>query len=120
MAFEKITEADSLYNHLDKMPVTELLRHINEEDKKVPAIIEAVIPQIAELTTVIVDKMLAGGRLFYIGAGTSGRLAYLMAWSLGLLPVAIKPLPKRLNLQKMTQSKAGKTCGSMMPTAQMW
>lgn len=79
MAFEKITEADSLYNHLDKMSVTEQLVHINEEDKKVPAIIEAVIPQIAELTTVIVDKMLAGGRLFYIGAGTSGRLGIVDA-----------------------------------------
>ena len=79
MGFEKITEADSAYNHLDKMPVIELLQNINAEDQKVPGIIAGVIPQIAELVYVIVDKMLSGGRLFYIGAGTSGRLGIVDA-----------------------------------------
>jgi N-acetylmuramic acid 6-phosphate etherase len=79
MSFEKITESDSHYRHLDKMTVRELLVNINEEDKKVPGIIEKVIPGIEMLVHAIVDKMLAGGRLFYIGAGTSGRLGIVDA-----------------------------------------
>lgn len=79
MAFEKITESSSLYDHLEQMSITELLININAEDKKVPFIIEKAIPQIELLVQAIVDKMLAGGRLFYIGAGTSGRLAIVDA-----------------------------------------
>jgi N-acetylmuramic acid 6-phosphate etherase len=77
--FEKITEADSPYRHLDKMGIAELLQKINEEDQKVPLIVAEVIPQIEALTQAIVDKMLMGGRLFYIGAGTSGRLGIVDA-----------------------------------------
>ncbi|MEO7444214.1 MAG: N-acetylmuramic acid 6-phosphate etherase [Ferruginibacter sp.] len=79
MAFEKITEADSLYRHLDNMSTQEILGHINEEDKKVPDIITKVIPAIEQLVNAITDKMLQGGRLFYIGAGTSGRLGIVDA-----------------------------------------
>jgi N-acetylmuramic acid 6-phosphate etherase len=79
MAFKKITESPSLYRHLDKMSVHELLININEEDKKVPEIINGIIPQIEILVSAIVDKMLMGGRLFYIGAGTSGRLGIVDA-----------------------------------------
>lgn len=79
MSFKKITESPSLYHHLEKMSVCELLANINEEDKKVPAIISGIIPSIEILVNVIVDKMLAGGRLFYIGAGTSGRLGIVDA-----------------------------------------
>lgn len=79
MAFIKMTEADSHYHGLEKMAIGELLKNINEEDKTVPAVIEAVIPQIELLVHAIVDKMLAGGRLFYIGAGTSGRLGIVDA-----------------------------------------
>ncbi|MBX3256176.1 MAG: N-acetylmuramic acid 6-phosphate etherase [Chitinophagaceae bacterium] len=79
MAFVKITEQPSPYRHLEKMSVTELLTNINQEDKKVPGAIEKVIPQIEKLVIAAVDKMLAGGRLFYIGAGTSGRLAIVDA-----------------------------------------
>ncbi|MEO8769502.1 MAG: N-acetylmuramic acid 6-phosphate etherase [Ferruginibacter sp.] len=79
MSFEKITESDSPYHHLEKMSIRELLININAEDKKVADIISAAIPQIALLVQAIVDKMLAGGRLFYIGAGTSGRLGILDA-----------------------------------------
>lgn len=79
MAFEKITEADSNYHSLEQMPVRELLVNINEEDKKVPFVISGIIPQIEELVIAIVDKMLAGGRLFYIGAGTSGRIGIVDA-----------------------------------------
>ncbi|MEJ7625986.1 MAG: N-acetylmuramic acid 6-phosphate etherase [Ferruginibacter sp.] len=79
MVFKKITEADSPYRHLDKMGISELLLKINEEDKKVPEIISGIISEIEVLTQAIVDKMLQGGRLFYIGAGTSGRLGIVDA-----------------------------------------
>ncbi len=76
---KKVTEANSLYRHLEKMSVRELLKHINHEDQKVPLAIQAVIPQIEQLVKVIAEKMRDGGRLFYIGAGTSGRLGILDA-----------------------------------------
>lgn len=79
MSFQRITESDSTYDHLEKMTVLELLQNINEEDKKIPAVISATIPAIESLVLAIVDKMLAGGRLFYIGAGTSGRLGIVDA-----------------------------------------
>ena len=79
MAFEKITESVSSYRHLEKMSVAELLQHINKEDATVPAAVEKVIPSIEALVHVITDKMLMGGRLFYIGAGTSGRLGIVDA-----------------------------------------
>ncbi len=75
----KTTEANSLYDHLEKMSTRELLININREDKKVPEAIELAIPSIEQLVDVIADKMLSGGRLFYIGAGTSGRLGVVDA-----------------------------------------
>jgi len=77
--FEKITEQPSKYRHLEKMSIGELLTNINNEDKTVPYAVEKCIPQIKRLVGAIADKMLAGGRLFYIGAGTSGRLAVVDA-----------------------------------------
>lgn len=76
---EKTTEADSYYNDLDNMSVTELLQNMNKEDKTVPLAIEKIIPAIEKLVTVIVEKMKTGGRLFYTGAGTSGRLGIVDA-----------------------------------------
>ena len=77
--FIKVTEQASNYRHLDTMSVTEILRNLNSEDQTVPIAVEKAIPQIEKLVNVIADKMLAGGRLFYIGAGTSGRLGILDA-----------------------------------------
>lgn len=77
--FEKITEQPSKYRHLEKMTINEILTNINKEDKTVPEAVEKAIPQIKRLVSAITDKMLAGGRLFYIGAGTSGRLAVVDA-----------------------------------------
>ncbi len=79
MSFTKTTEQDSNYNQLEKMTVKELLTNINQEDKTVPFAVEKVIPQIEELVLKIVDKLNIGGRLFYIGAGTSGRLGIVDA-----------------------------------------
>lgn len=79
MDFNKITEADSLYNHLEKMTTLELLQNINKEDKTVPQAVEKAIPQIESLTKKVVEKLNNGGRLFYIGAGTSGRLGIVDA-----------------------------------------
>ncbi|TMM28648.1 N-acetylmuramic acid 6-phosphate etherase [Polaribacter aestuariivivens] len=79
MTFIKTTEQDSKYNHLEKMTVKEILFHINNEDKTVPLAVEKALPQIEKLTTQIVQKLKNGGRLFYIGAGTSGRLGILDA-----------------------------------------
>ena len=78
-SFIKITEQPSQYRHLEQMSVEELLLHINNEDKSVPLAVEKAITQIEKLITAISIKMLAGGRLFYIGAGTSGRLGILDA-----------------------------------------
>ena len=74
MAFEKITERTSSYRHLEKMSIAELLSNINKEDQTVPDAVAKAIPQIERLVEAVSDKMLMGGRLFYIGAGTSGRL----------------------------------------------
>ena len=79
MPFEKVTEEESHYHDLDKMTVREILSGINAEDKTVPYAVEKAIPQIEKLVAAITDKMLAGGRLFYLGAGTSGRLGVLDA-----------------------------------------
>lgn len=79
MTFTKVTEQTSDYRHLETMSIREVLTNINKEDQTVPLAVEKAIPQIMKLTAAITDKMLAGGRLFYMGAGTSGRLGILDA-----------------------------------------
>ena len=79
MNFTKTTEQDSKYNHLEKMSVSDLLLNINNEDKTVPLAVEKSLPHIENLTQEIIKKLKQGGRLFYIGAGTSGRLGVLDA-----------------------------------------
>ncbi len=75
----RITESDSRYDHLEKMDVRKLLTNINKEDSKVSGAVRKAIPSIEKLTKVIVSKMKNGGRLFYMGAGTSGRLGIVDA-----------------------------------------
>ncbi len=77
--FKRTTERPSIYRHLERMTTHEILVNINKEDKQVPRIVEKAIPQIEKLVEAIVDNMLAGGRLFYVGAGTSGRLGIVDA-----------------------------------------
>ncbi len=74
-----ITESSSNYQDLEKMPTAELLDNINREDKTVASAVERQIPRIEKLVNAIVERMQKGGRLFYIGAGTSGRLGILDA-----------------------------------------
>ena len=76
---KKTTESDSNYDGLDKMSIVDLLTNINREDKTVALSVENQIPQIEKLINAIVPKMKIGGRLFYLGAGTSGRLGVVDA-----------------------------------------
>ena len=79
MNFKKTTEEASKYNHLEQMSITDILSNMNNEDKTVPFAVEKALPQIEALVSQIVEKMKLGGRLFYIGAGTSGRLGIVDA-----------------------------------------
>lgn len=79
MSFIKITEQPSLYDNLEDKSVHELLTDINKEDQKVALAVEKAIPQIEKLVSQIVPRMKQGGRIFYMGAGTSGRLGVLDA-----------------------------------------
>ena len=79
MSFTKTTEQDSKYNQLEEMPVIQLLQNINTEDKTVPLAVERALPQIERLTQEVINQLKQGGRLFYMGAGTSGRLGVVDA-----------------------------------------
>ncbi|MCW3119749.1 MAG: Sugar isomerase [Chitinophagaceae bacterium] len=73
----RITEQPSLYRHLEKMSVRELTANINNEDKKVAIAIEKALPELNKLIEAIVEKLSSGGRMFYLGAGSGGRLSVL-------------------------------------------
>jgi len=79
MDSKSITESESLYDDLEKMSVRQLLDSIHEEDRKVLPAVQQTIPQIEKLVELVVERMQQGGRLFYVGAGTSGRLGILDA-----------------------------------------
>lgn len=76
---QKITEQPSAYRHLEQMSVPELIRHINEEDHRVAPAVKAALPQIEKLVLAAEQRLKQGGRMFYLGAGTSGRLGVLDA-----------------------------------------
>ena len=102
----KITEQDSLHRHLEQKSVRALLEGINEEDQKVPFVVRDAIPQIESLVEALVPRMQSGGRLFYLGAGTSGRLGVVDAsecpptygvpddWVIGLIAGGDKAIRK--------------------------
>lgn len=79
MTYTKITETPSNHDHLEQMDTQTLLERMNQEDQTVAEAVKKVVPQITTLVDVLADRFLAGGRLFYIGAGTSGRLGILDA-----------------------------------------
>ena len=76
---ETVTEKDSYYSNLEQMPLSEILQNINKEDKTVPLAVAKALPQIEKLATITTARMKEGGRLFYFGAGTSGRLGVVDA-----------------------------------------
>ena len=76
---ELITETDSYYKNLQELSLREILTNLNLEDQSVPLAVKKALPQIEALAAAIIEKMRRGGRLFYIGAGTSGRLGILDA-----------------------------------------
>ncbi|NTW34018.1 MAG: N-acetylmuramic acid 6-phosphate etherase, partial [Bacteroidetes bacterium] len=73
------TEKESHYSNIDEMSLHEILININKEDKTIANAVEKVIPQIEKLAELIIEKINLGGRLFYIGSGTSGRLGIIDA-----------------------------------------
>ena len=77
--FRKITEEPSYYSDLESLSVSECLRAINREDSRVAAAVERCLPEIEELVSQLIPRLKQGGRLFYMGAGTSGRLGVLDA-----------------------------------------
>ena len=79
MAFNKITEADSHHNDLEQKNIAELLQGIHQEDQNEVQAVGRVLPQIERLIDSVVSQLREGGRIFYIGAGTSGRLGVLDA-----------------------------------------
>ena len=79
MIFNKITEADSHHNNLELKNITELLQGIHQEDQNAVQAVGKVLPQIERLIEKVISQLRKGGRLFYIGAGTSGRLGVLDA-----------------------------------------
>lgn len=79
MAFTKTTEQDSHYNHLEQQSIGTLLQQINAEDQTVPTAVAKVLPQLELVVEKVVQQLQSGGRLFYLGAGTSGRLGILDA-----------------------------------------
>jgi len=118
MAETRQTERDSNYRHLEKMSTQELLSNINKEDKTVALAVENSIPQILPLVDVIAEKMKAGGRLFYIGAGTSGRLGIVDAsecpptfgvphnWVIGLMAGGDKAMRKAVEFAEDDATQA--------------
>jgi len=115
---KKITEQTSLYRHLEKMSAEELLEKINHQDKSVAFAVEKSIPKISPLVKTIVTKMKEGGRLFYIGAGTSGRLGILDAsecpptfgvpdnWVIGLIAGGDGAIRKAVEFAEDSYTKA--------------
>lgn len=122
------TESESHYDNLDKMPVRELLESINAEDQKVPLVVKGCIPSIETLVEEIVARMKKGGRLFYIGAGTSGRLGIVDAseipptfgldhgWVVGLIAGGDKAIRKAVEMAEDNDELGWNELQSFSPT----
>ena len=127
---EKITESSSKYRHLEKMSVQELLTNINAEDQTVPLAVQKAIPQIEAIVEAIVPGMKEGGRLFYIGAGTSGRLGVLDAseipptfgappdWVIGLIAGGDKAIRNPVEYAEDSETQAWQDLNAFQLDAQ--
>ena len=128
-AEDKITEQASHYDHLEQMSVEELLRHINEEDAKVAEAVNKTMPQISALVEAIEPRMRRGGRLFYVGAGTSGRLGVLDAselpptfgvpetWVVGIIAGGDKALRHAVENAEDQEEQGWRDLAAFLPTA---
>ena len=126
---DKITEQPSHYDHLEQMSVSELLRHINEEDCRVAAAVRQAVPQIQAFVETLEQRMKRGGRLFYIGAGTSGRLGVLDAselpptfgvpdtWVTGIMAGGDKALRQAIEKAEDNVEQGWKDLQAYQPTA---
>lgn len=124
----QITEQPSLYDHLEKKSVREILEDINQEDQKVALAVQKAIPQIEELVNQIVPRMKQGGRIFYMGAGTSGRLGVLDAseipptfgmspnWIIGLIAGGDTALRNPVEGAEMMKIEVGKNSSNTRST----
>ncbi|MGB3775765.1 MAG: N-acetylmuramic acid 6-phosphate etherase [Leeuwenhoekiella sp.] len=118
MDFIKTTEQDSNHDHLEQMGISELLEKINAEDQTVPQAVAKSLPQIEKLVDRVVKQMKEGGRLFYMGAGTSGRLGILDAsecpptfgvphdWVIGLIAGGDKAIRNAVEFAEDSKSQA--------------
>lgn len=125
----RITEQASHYDHLEQMSVEELLRHINEEDAKVAEAVNNALPQIGALVEAIEPRMRRGGRLFYVGAGTSGRLGVLDAselpptfgvpetWVVGIIAGGDKALRHAVENAEDIEEQGWRDLAAFQPTA---
>jgi phosphoribosylcarboxyaminoimidazole (NCAIR) mutase len=132
MSFIKTTEQSSKYEALEKMSVADLLTNINQEDQTVPLAVAKVLPQIEKLVQEIVAKMKLDGRLFYIGAGTSGRLGIVDASECpptfgvpfdlvnGIIAGGDKAIRRAVEMPKTIPRKLGSICKPITSTAMMW
>ena len=123
------TESESLYDDLEEMPVRQLLESINTEDQKVPLVVKSCIPAIEKLVEAIESRMKKGGRLFYIGAGTSGRLGIVDAseipptfgldhgWVIGLIAGGDKAIRKAVEMAEDNEELGWKELQAFNPTA---
>ncbi|WOK06695.1 N-acetylmuramic acid 6-phosphate etherase [Imperialibacter roseus] len=123
------TESSSYYNHLEQMSVLELLTNINKEDQTVPLAVQKALPQMEALISQIVPRMKDGGRLFYIGAGTSGRLAIVDASEcpptygvspnivVGIMAGGDKAIRKSVEHAEDDPNQAWKDLGTYKPTS---
>ena len=126
---DKITEQPSRYDHLEQMSVSELLQHINEEDSRVADAVHEALPQIQAFVEAVEQRMKRGGRLFYVGAGTSGRLGVLDAselpptfgapttWVIGVIAGGDKALRKAVELAEDDPEQGWKDLQTYHPTA---
>lgn len=122
------TEQTSYYQNLEQMPLTDLLHNINQEDQTVPLTVQKSIPQIELLVQNVVTRMQKGGRLFYIGAGTSGRLGIVDAsecpptfgvpheWVIGLIAGGDTAIRRAVEFAEDNFEHAWKDISSFSPT----
>ncbi len=129
MSFDKITESESAYRDLDQKAVREILEDMNREDQTVPLAVQQCIPAIESFVEKLVHRMKEGGRLFYVGAGTSGRLGVVDAsecpptfgvsddWVIGIIAGGDRAIRKAVEFAEDDLQGCWTDMGRFMPDA---